>query len=396
MKYLEMEAALRQVLARAVEEEKAAGVSVVLLQDGKKVISVQEGFAVKEEAAPMREDTVFRLHSMTKPVLAAAALRLMQREKIGMEDPVGDYLPEYRQLRVAVPGGSTRIAARPMCVYHLLNMTSGLVYPDGETQAGREMGSVMDEITRAVRTPRAVSTREAARRMAQSALAFEPGRGWAYGVSADVLGALLEEAAGEELGKLIRKEILDPLDMGETGFGVAAENAGRLAAVYEETDGSLSVYDADELGLAGNAPAQPPFASGGAGLCGTLGDYAKFARMLLDEGDAGGHHLLQPEAVRFMTRASLTGVQQQAFDRVTMFSLGRYTYAGLLRKCLRDDVSPRLARCGEYGWGGQAGTDFVNFPRERAILLIGMQKRNARMYSLGKTIRAAVLRYLEE
>ena len=387
------ETALAGVLREAVREKKAAGVSVLLIREGETVLSLQEGMADRERGGRMSADTVFRLHSMTKPVLAAAAFRLMEQGRLGLEDPVSRYLPEYEKLCAVSADGQTVRAERPMRIYHLLNMTSGLVYPDESTLPGIRTGEAFRDIMSGL------STREAARRFAACPLAFEPGRGWGYGVSADVLGAVLEKIADLRLGELLRREILDPLGMSDTSFGVPTPRRERLAAVYEECPGrseTLARYEAGEIGLDYDAPEDPHFESGGAGLCGTLTDYGRFAKMLLREGLVSedsfeGARLLRSETVRYMTGTGLAGLQQRAFDAVTMFSLGRYTYGSLMRKCLRDDVPPRIARRGEYGWGGQDGTDFVNFPAENAALLIGMQKRNARMYSLGKKIRAAVL-----
>lgn len=474
--YIEMEKAVADILRQAVDEKKIAGASVLLVKDGKTVFSVQEGMADRERDQPMRDDTIFRLHSMTKPVLAAAALRLVEQGKLGLEDALADYFHKYENMKVAesdkAAAGSGMIsenlqdasgmgmpdcegnkknlclqaARHPIRIYHLLNMTSGLVYPDSETAAGREMDKAFGEITGRLRSDHPFTTQEAADRFASCPLAFEPGRGWAYGVSADVLGAVMEKAVDLPLADLLRKEILEPLGMEDTAFGVPDAKRDRLAAVYEEiceeapsyesrrdersqaitaisgeagngnrkqvngkqaSRGSnrLVRHEANEMGLACDAPYDPPFASGGAGLCGTLADYRKFAEMLLNRGktaDAGmfcsgvgsGCQLLQPESAAFLTKSSLTRVQQPYFDRVAMFSLGRYTYGGLLRKCLRGDVSPKIARQGEYGWGGQDGTDFAVFPAENAVLLIGMQKVNARMYSLGKKLRGAVLKHL--
>ena len=397
--YSKMETALERILQEAVENKKVAGVSVMLIRDKEVVLSLQTGQADRERDLPMRENTIFRLHSMTKPVVAAAAMHLIEQGKLGLEDPVSRYLPACDHLKVAAEEGAAVRAQRPMRLYHLLNMTSGLVYPDGDTDAGIRMGEAFSAIMEGMEKTQdacgrgGLTTQEAAQRFLQCPLAFEPGMGWAYGVSADVLGAVLEKAADRRLGELLQHEILDPLGMCDTAFGVPDSKRDRLCAVYEECPGAgepLPLYEAGELGLAYDAPDNPEFESGGAGLCGTLTDYRKFANMLLQ----GGQHLLRPETVRYMTGTGINGVQQRAFNRVTMFSLGRYTYGSLMRKCLRSDISPRLARRGEYGWGGQDGTDFVNFPEEKAVLLIGMQKRNARMYSLGKKIRGAVLQYL--
>ena len=384
---------LQRIMEQAVESCEAAGVSLLAEKDGREICCCEAGWADIEAKKPMRRDTILRLYSQTKPVTAAAAMILMERGALDLCQPVSDFLPEYAGLQVC-ENGVLRPVKVPLRIHDLLRMTSGMLYPDGVTVAGRMSAKVFEEMDRRLFTDRAMTTREAARALAGCALDFEPGSSWRYGTSADVLGAVIEEASGMSFAEFLQKELCGPLGMRDTAFWVPAEKQDRLARVYEtvtEADGShsLRLYTGNNLAVRNDMAAEPAFASGGAGLASTLDDFMRFARMLLREGELDGVRVLRPETVRFMTGGELMGRQQAAFEN--WIGLDGYSYGNLMRVCREPSKTGYLAKEGEYGWDGWLGAYFANFPKEGLTILMGTQKKDAGTFTLTRKLRNVIL-----
>ena len=254
---------VQRVMEQAVSECRVAGINLLAEKGGEEICYCQAGMADRDENRLMERDTIFRLYSQTKPVAAAAAMILMERGQIDLVQPVSDFLPSFaggfysletegigeeaaggskKGLSAkkgqgcenkTVSGDAVRAVMQPMRIYDLLRMTSGLVYPDETSMAGRETAGVFEEIDRRLLTKKAMTTREIADRLAGCTLAFEPGSSWRYGTSADVLGAVVEAASGMKFGEFLEKELFAPLGMKDTAFWVPKEKQSRLAAVYE-------------------------------------------------------------------------------------------------------------------------------------------------------------------
>ncbi len=390
---MNLKAQLESVMRQAVENCEAAGVNLLVEKDGEEICYCEAGLADVERRRPMRRDAIIRLYSQTKPITAAAVMILMERGLIDLCQPVSDFLPAYGKLEVW-ENGSLRPAQTPLRVFDLLKMTSGLLYPDVQTDAGRHSMAVFVEMDRRLFTDRAMTTREVADALAGGGLAFDPGSSWQYGTSADVLGAVVEAASGMSFAAFLKKELFEPLGMADTAFWVPADKQDRLASVYEtvtEPDGTrgLRLYTGNHLAVRNDMKEEPAFASGGAGLVSTLDDYMKFARMLMEEG-AG---LLRPATVRYMTTGELTDIQQQAFNRWQ--NLEGFSYGNLMRVCKNPSRAGYSVRRGEYGWDGWLGAYFANFPEERLTILMGTQKRNGGTFALTRKLRNVILTSLQ-
>lgn len=395
---MSLKAQVESVMRQAVENCEAAGVNLLVEKDGEEICYCEAGMADVEKQKPMRRDTILRLYSQTKPVTAAAVMILMERGVIDLCQPVSDFLPAYGQLKVW-ENGSLRPAQTQLRVFDLLKMTSGLLYPDMQTDAGRHSMAVFLEMDRRLFTDHAMTTREVADALAGGGLAFEPGSSWQYGTSADVLGAVVEAASGMSFAAFLKKELFDPLGMKDTAFWVPAGKQDRLASVYEtvtEPDGTrgLQLYTGNHLAIRNDMKEEPAFASGGAGLASTLDDYMKFARMLMNGGAAPDvaaacARILRPATVRYMTTGELTDVQQQGFDRWQ--NLEGFSYGSLMRVCKNPSRPGFAARKGEYGWDGWLGAYFANFPEERLTILMGTQKRDAGTFALTRKLRNIIL-----
>ena len=417
---------LENVMAQAVEDCEIAGMNLLAEKDGEEICYCQAGMADRERGIPMERDTILRLYPQSKPITAAAAMILMERGALDLDQPVSDFLPAFAKqsyfaeqegIGEAAAGGSkkgpegigeaaggskkeakggevassmeVRPVMQPMRVYDLLRMTSGLVYPDETTAAGRQAAVVFEEMDRRLYTKDAMTTKEAADKLAECTLAFEPGSSWRYGTSADVLGAVIEAASGQRFGEFLEKELFGPLGMKDTAFWVPREKQSRLAETYETVTENgkktLLRYEGNNLAVCNRMQNPPAFESGGAGLSSTLDDYMRFARMLLQEGTLNGARILKPATVRYMTGAELMEYQQSAFNH--WIGLEGFSYGNLMRICKRPMQAGIFAAEGEYGWDGWLGTYFANFPKEKLTILMGIQKRDAGTFALTRKLR---------
>lgn len=384
---------LQQVMDQAVSNCEVAGVNLLIEKDGRELYYGQAGMADIEAGRPMSRDTIFRLYSQTKPVTAAAIMILMERGMIDLCQPVSDFIPEYGNMKVVRESGVAPCEI-PIRIHNLLNMTSGLAYPDDNTTAGLFAGEVISEGERRLGSDREMTTMELAKKMASCPLAFVPGESWRYGTSADLLGAVAEAVTGERFGEFLRKEIFEPLGMNDTAFWVPEEKQSRLAAVYETVPGpdgkyGLVRYGGSHLAVPNDMRTPPSIEMGGAGLCSTLDDYMRFARMLLAGGEDRGVRILKPRTLQFMTKGRLLDCQQKAFEKWT--GLEGYTYSNLMRICEDPDKACVFAQKGEYGWDGWLGAYFANFPQEGITILMGTQKVNGGTFTLTRKLRNLIL-----
>ena len=223
---MELENILKEILKTSVENSEIAGANFLVIKDGKEMVYVQAGMADREAGREIKRDTIFRLYSQTKPVTSVAAMILMERGLLDFYAPVSEFLPSFAQMCVAKTG--ERIpCTRQILVNDLLNMTSGLVYPDEGTEAGRAADKVFQEACSRLHSENPMTTRELADRLATRPLAFEPGSSWAYGTSADILGAVIEVVSGKRLSEFMREEIFEPLGMKDTAFWVPKEKQSK-------------------------------------------------------------------------------------------------------------------------------------------------------------------------
>lgn len=390
---MELEKRLQQVMQQAIEEKLIAGMNLLVEKDGREICDCQAGLADVEKGRAFERNTIFRLYSQTKPVTAAAAMILLERGMIDLMQPVADFLPAFGKQKALVDG-KPEAPVRPMFVKDLLNMTSGLVYPNEDSDAGRAAGAVFQEACDRLYSDEPMTTLELADRLAKGPLAYMPGSSWQYGTSADVLGAVIEAVSGMRFGEFLQKEIFEPLDMKDTAFWVPAEKRDRFASPYEtvvKEDGTKDIirYRGNHLGICNDMAAAPAFESGGAGLASTLDDYMRFAKMLLQGGELDGVRILKPRTVRFMTGGQLRDCQQRAFDN--WIGLEGYSYGNLMRVCKNPAQASFFSSEGEYGWDGWLGAYFVNLPEEKLTILMGMQKKDAGTFALTRKLRNVIL-----
>ena len=402
-----MEDRIRSVLEHYIEMKDITGGSVLLYKDGREVLRVDEGLADVGGNIPYSTDTIIRLFSMSKPITSAASMILIERGLLDRLDPVSDYIPSFKHSRYYDEKGNKLPVSKPVTIGDLLDMTSGLSYPDKTTYAGVDADIVFSEINDRLNTDDEMDTQEVADALGRCTLAFDPGTDYLYGTGADVLGAVIEKAAGMKLSDFMEKEIFAPLGMSDTAFYVPEDKQSRLARSYvpashlsSPSEGELPFttddipeYLGDNLGIKNRMDSPNAFESGGAGLASTLTDYMRFAQMLLN-GDStpSGEQILTPATVDFMTSGELFPKGKRTFNE--RFDLLGFTYSNLLRIATEPEKCDTLAVSGEFGWDGWLGPYFAAFPKKNAALLIALQRTDSGTYSLTRRIRNVILSLL--
>lgn len=372
-------------LEQAVANHEAAGISVMVRQDGKELFCTQAGHANQETSTPIRRDNIFRLYSQSKPITAAAAMLLMERGVIDLMDPVEAYLPGFHNQKVATVQGLVPVK-RPVRIMDLLGMTAGVSYPGAEDEAARCAARLFEEDTRLIQDGGGMSTVELANRIGQLPLAFQPGEHWRYSTCADVLGAVIEVASGRPFAQFLQEKLFTPLGMKDTAFYVPEDKQDRFVTCYQRVPGGLEPFHQLHLAV-GDYSREPAFASGGAGLVSTLDDYAAFADMLMNEGSYQGKQILHPATVRFLTQPQLTdGPARDLWDSLEGFSYGK-----LMRVCVAPGRWTGITVPDEYGWDGWLGTYFANLPHERLTILLMQNVTNAGTTTVTRKVRNLIL-----
>ena len=282
------------------------------------------------------------------------------------------YLPAYEKSSVNLNGERVK-AQKCITISDLLNMTSGIPYPDDTTEGGRQSGAVFREIEQRMNSDNPISTAEFARKMSAVDLCFEPGEKFMYGASADILGAVIEKVSGMSFRDYLISNFFEPLGMSDTDFYVPQNKANRLAKVYDYSEKGLHEVRTNHLGLKYERDVIPAFQSGGAGLCSTLDDYAKFAGMLMNNGSFNGRRFLSPMAVKYLTHGGIKSSQKPQLEEGWSWLRG-YTYGNLMRVCDDESMTTLFASKGEYGWSGWLGSFFSNEPAHGITLLFGTQQ----------------------
>lgn len=383
---------IQELLWEMTETNFVSGANCMVLQGGEEQCYYEAGMRDLAAGLPMTRDTIFRLYSMSKPVTAAAAMILLEEGRIDLYDPVSDYLPGFREQNVMTDGALTPVK-RPVVIQDLLNMTSGLTYPGEGCPTELHTNQLMDEVITRLSSPKALTTCEIMNRLGTIPLAFQPGEKWQYGMSADVLGAVIEVVSGMRFGDFLRQRIFEPLAMNDTGFFVPSEKQDRLAKVYQDRGKELEEFHFPHLGISNDMKTPPAFESGGAGLVSTIDDYARFAQMLLHRGRFKNGTLLSPRTVDFMTQAHLS----PALDTYVRQweSLAGCSYANLMRIMKDPGAAISISRTGEYGWDGWLGAYMTIDPADDMILLLMYQKTDTGTTAYTRKIRNVVFSALD-
>lgn len=323
----------------SLEEQGIPGCDCVIYHNCKPVFRHIAGYADRDRKIPLAETNVYWIYSATKLITCTAVMQLVEKGLIGLDAPVSEYLPEYRDMQVRC-GSGTRKAKNAITIRHLLSMRSGLNY-------NLDSPSILKVIER---TNGTASTRQIIEALANEPLDFEPGTHFQYSLSHDVLGAVIEEVSGMKLGKYLYDYIFKPLGMKSTGFDLTPEIEANMACQFEyraDTRSSVPVPAKNHYILTEN------YESGGAGLYSTANDYILFLDAMCNGGvSADGYRLLSERAIDLMREDQLNGASKKDFD---LFGRKGYSYGLGVRVLIERDKSGARSPLGEFGWDGAAG-----------------------------------------
>jgi CubicO group peptidase (beta-lactamase class C family) len=365
---------LAAVFGKEVEDKKLPGAVMMVARKGKIVYVKALGVRDPKIGDPMRTDTIFRIYSMTKPIVSVAAMILVEDGKLQLMDPVAKWLPAFKDVKVWTDGGEVA-AQRPMTVQDLLRHTAGLPYGELTQNA-----AVKDALAKAgLFKPgviefdvRDMSGAEQVERLARIPLLYQPGTTWEYSLASDVLGRVVEAASGKRLGTFMSERVFTPLRMTDTAFGVPDGKRGRVAEPFDKdplTGTPIRLIDVSK---------EPANDSGGAGGVGTAGDYLRFSQMLANGGVLDGQRVLSRTTVRLMTSDHL-GSRIALAPTLGGGVLGASTYTFGLGFAVRpsDGIAPVPGSAGDFNWGGYAGTRFWVDPKEQLVGVFMVQSAGA-------------------
>ena len=354
------------LLTQAVAEQKVAGVVAAVAQHGKTVYLESVGVQDLQTRAPMTARTLFRIYSMTKPVTAAAVMMLHEDGRFGLTDPVSKYLPEFTDVKVGAPDGSTRPPAREITIQDLLLHTSGLSHRTAERYRTAGVRLRTDSL------PRFVA------KIARAPLMEDPGTRFRYSEATTVLGRLVEIWSGKPFDAFLDERVFKPLRMTDTGFLTRPDQRARLATVYRTGRGGW--LEAFEIEPEAPFTERPALLEGAVGLVSTVPDFLRFSQMLLNRGELDGTRILAAKTVDMMTANGLADAVLRARGGSRGWGLGNVDVA---------------IDTGEYGWDGTAGTIFTIDPRRDLITILMWQTVPADPDSLRARFKDSVRRALQ-
>ena len=350
------------------------GAILMIERHGETVMKRAWGYRDRPAGAPMTLDAIFRIYSMTKPIVSMATVMLAAEGRLHLSQPVSDFIPAFANLKVMADGALVPLARAPT-VHDLLRHTAGLIYGFTDSPLAplyRGANLIASDI----------DNEEFADRVATLPLAHQPGTVWDYSHATDVLGRVVEVVAGRSLGAVLKARLTEPLGMVDTGFVIANEaDHGRLAQPFANdtlSDRGAPLFD---------PRVARPFEPGGMGLVSTLDDYARFARMLLADGMAEGQTYLGKKTLRFMTSDHVgpeTGITRRPD---TLLNPGFGFGLGFAVRT-KTGAAGYPGSIGEFNWSGIAGTYFWIDPEEDlfAILLTQSPRQRIRYRSIVKTM----------
>ena len=384
-----MQDRIAALINEQIEQGEIAGANIMVIHKGQETFFDNYGYADKENQLPVKRDTIFRLFSMSKPITAVATMILVERGVIDVRDTVSKYIPAFANQTVWEEDKEVA-ANRDITIWDCLNMTTGIPYPNEWTESGRRMDTLFKELIARREAGEIVDTQEYMRRIAQIPLVFQPGKEWMYGLSADILGAVIEVVSGKKYSRFLQEEIFLPLGMKDTGFYVPKDKEWRFAKNYDMINGELVPFTRSHLGEYYGADVA--FESGGAGMVSTIEDYSHFAQMLVNGGTYNGTRILGRKTIEFMAQNHLKPNQMAALQWDS--TLG-YGYGCLMRVLINQGEAGTNASLGEYGWDGWTGNYMMIDPEEDLVILYFIQRCGAGFTPTMRKLRSVIYGSLE-
>ena len=355
-----------------IKEEQLNGATAIILRNGKIIYHRSFGFANKERNIPMRNDNIFRIASMTKPIISVAAMMLYEEGKFLLTDPVSKFIPEFKtpvvldKYNAADTTYTTVPAKREITMRDILSHTSGIGYAQIGTGTANAI-YYKHKINGGIGTPYS-TLKDVITRLAKLPLLVQPGEQFYYGLNTDVLGYLIEVISGMPLDRYLKQKIFEPLGMKDTYFFLPKEKQARLVPLYTQGNNKISIQDS-LISLNGtfyrDFPKTPngTYFSGGAGLSSTAYDYALFGQMLLNGGELNGKRILSPGTIQLM-------VSNQIGDLLMWGDANKTRRFGLGFGILTDYAErTMMIPAGSYGWDGMFASHYWTDPKSKMVVV---------------------------
>jgi len=370
---------IRPAMQTYIDRGVYAGISTLIARRGKVVQAGAFGWRDKEAGSTMTADTIFRLYSMTKPIICTALMTLLEEGRFRLIEPLAKYIPAFGSVKVLEADGTLVAPVRPILIRDLMTHMSGLSYHFVE-EAGVGKMYKESKLLAAHHT-----LEEAIDDLARFPLAFQPGSRWRYSVGIDVAARVIEVISGRLLGDFLRERLFEPLGMTDTAFGVPPEKRDRVAAIYGRPDVITpaatmgSEFAAwmggvnDRIDVSKSYPVDSPgvFVRGGHGLFSTIGDYFRFAQMLANGGELDGERIIGRKTLELMHANHVPA----ALLPLEIGGLPMPGYGFGLGSRVLLDVAQSAApgSVGEFGWSGAAKTHYWVDPKEQVVGLFMTQ-----------------------
>jgi CubicO group peptidase (beta-lactamase class C family) len=371
---------LTAAMEREIAAGRAPGLAMLIARNGKVGFAEALG-ALEPDGRAMSLDAIFRIYSMTKPIVSVAAMMLVEDGRMLITDPLSKYIPAFAETKVGVQNGDSLDLVppkRPITIQDLMRHTSGLTYSFSGTSKVHKLVAAARILSRDKTMAEHTET------LAALPLVHQPGEVWEYSLSTDVLGRVVEVVAGARLGEVLRARIFEPLGMADTAFFIPPAKLAREAKPI-----SPQIYA--NLGFDPKAMTEPPRCeSGGGGLMSTIGDYARFLAMVSGGGALDGERILGPRTIKFMASDHLG----PNVDRSSaLLSPGHGFGLGFCVR-LQPGLAPTIGNVGDYYWGGAAGTRFLISPQDSLLAILMVQAPDYReplAWTFANLVSAAIV-----
>ncbi len=352
---------VRQALQKDIADGKVPGAVMLIARKGNVGFYEAAGKQGPEDERPMTSKTIFRIYSMSKPIVSVAAMTLVEEGRLRLEEPLSTYIPFFAASKVHEFGDKMSPASNPITILDLMRHTSGLIYGVFDPK-----GAVGKMYLEAGIASSDNSLNEFAMRLGSLPLRFEPGTAWHYSRSTDVLGRVLEIASGQTLDKFLEDRIFKPLGMVDTAFFQSPDKADRFAQPVKE------LFDMAD---------PKPMLEAGGGLTSTMEDYFRFVMMLRNRGSLDGVRIIKPETLALMTRNHIAdGVDRRFFYPGQAYGFG----LGFAVR-ISDEGARYPGTLGDYWWRGLAGTYFWIDPQKDLFAIFMIQDPANRVHYTGTT-----------
>jgi CubicO group peptidase (beta-lactamase class C family) len=376
---------LRAEIARG----RMPGAVLAIARNGKLVYLQAFGYRDPNTRAPMRTDSIFSIASMTKPMVAVGALKLLEQGRITIDDPVSKYLPQFASMKVAKldPTGQqileTVPAARPITLHDLFRHTSGIIYGGRGTTAVHKLypSGSLDAAT-------TLTSAEFLDKLGSAPLLWQPGTVWDYGFSIDVLGLVIEKITQQPLGAYLRDQLFHPLGMSDSGFTVPAAKVGRFARPFANDPETGKPQPQSDLTM----PLK--FECGGGCATSTAADYLRFAQMLLDRGTLGDSRILGRKTVEYMLSNQLGPDVKNLIGKADP-TRADYGFGLGLAVRTTPGIVPLLGSVGDFSWPGATGTNWWVDPKEKLVVVFMAATPGPLRWYYRESINALVMQALQ-